>query len=201
MAETIGGAREEAERVDRLVRGLRAGDSAAHAELCARFGRRLHRYIAALFGPRGEAAEDLMVEALVEAARNIGRFDDRKATFTAWLFGIARRQVQLELRRQRQRKLVPDSVQSPLDSLAEQPHTEDLADTTAARLQAERQVAKLVDYLSDTEMEVLVLRCMHELSIREIANVLGRSERAIDSLLDRAKRKARERLAEDAGTV
>jgi len=67
----------------------------------------LHRYVAALLGPRGEAAEDLMVEALVEAARNIGRFDDRKATFTAWLFGIARWQVQLELRRQHQRKSVP----------------------------------------------------------------------------------------------
>jgi RNA polymerase sigma-70 factor (ECF subfamily) len=200
MAETIGAAREEAERVDRLVRGLRAGDSAAHAELCARFGRRLHRCVAALLGPRGEAAEDLMVEALVEAARNIGRFDGRKGTFTTWLFGIARRQVQLELRRQRQRKSVPDSVQAPLDSLSEQPHPQDLAEATAARLQAERQVAKLVGYLSDTEMEVLVLRCMHELSIREIANVLGRSERAIDSLLDRAKRKARERLAEDAGT-
>jgi DNA-directed RNA polymerase specialized sigma24 family protein len=97
--------------------------------------------------------------------------------------------------------LVPDSVQSPLDSLVEQPHPEDLAEATAARLQAERQVAKLVGYLSDTEMEVLVLRCTQELSIREIATALGRSERAIDSLLDRAKRKARERLAEDAGTV
>jgi DNA-directed RNA polymerase specialized sigma24 family protein len=107
MAETIGAAQGEVERVDRLVRGLRAGDAAAHAELCARFGGRLHRYVAALLGPRGDAAEDLMVEALVEAARNIGRFDGRKGTFTAWLFGIARRQAQLELRRQRRRKSVP----------------------------------------------------------------------------------------------
>jgi len=197
MAEAIGAAREEAERVDRLVRGLRAGDAAAHAELCERFGRRLHRYAASLLGPRGEVAE----EVVVEAARNVGRFDVRKATLTAWLFGIARRQVRLELRRRARRTAVPDSAQTPLDSLAEQPHPEDLAEATAARLQAERQVAKLVGCLSDPEMEVLVLRCVHELSLREIAHVLGRSERAIDSLLDRAKRKARERLAEDAGTV
>ncbi len=122
------------------------------------------------------------------------------ATFTAWLFGIARRQAQLELRRQRRRKSVPEAVQTPLDSLAEQPAPGDLAEATAARLQAERQVAKLVGYLSDPEMEVLILRCCHEFSIRGIAHVLGRSERAIDSLLDRAKRKARGRLAEDAGT-
>jgi RNA polymerase sigma-70 factor (ECF subfamily) len=199
MAEAIGAAREEAEQVDRLVRGLRAGDPAAHADLCARFGRRLHRYLVALLGPRSDA-EDLMVQALVEAARHIGRFDPRKATFTAWLFGIARRQARLELRRQRRRKSVPDGVQAPLDSLAEQPAPGDLAEATAARLQAERQVGKLAGYLSDPEMEVLVLRCCHELSIQEIAHVLDRSERAIDSLLDRAKRKARGRLAEDAGT-
>jgi RNA polymerase sigma-70 factor (ECF subfamily) len=201
MAEAIGAAREEAERVDRLVRGLCAGDAAAHAELCARFGRRLHRYAAGLLGPRGDVAEELMVEALVEAARNIGRFDARKAAFTAWLFALARRQVQLELRRRRRRKSVPAAAQTPLDSLAEQPHPEDLAEATAARLHAARQVAQLVGHLSASEMEALVLRCVHEFSLREIAHVLGRSERAIDSLLDRAKRKARERLAEDAGTV
>lgn len=193
--------RGEAERVERLVRGLRAGDAAAHAELCARFGRRLHRYVAGILGSGNRGAEDLMVEALVEAARNIGRFDDRKATFTAWLFGIARRQAQLEMRRQRRRKSVPESAQRTLQSLAEQSAPGDLAEEMVSRIEAQQQVSKLAGYLSATEMEVLVLRCLHQLSVKEIGQVLGRSERAIDSLLHRAKRKARERLAEDAGTV
>jgi len=142
-----------------------------------------------------------MVEALVEAARNIGRFDDRKATFTAWLFGIARRQAQLEMRRQRRRKSVPESAQRTLQSLAEQSAPGDLAEEMVSRIEAQQQVSKLAGYLSATEMKVLVLRCLHQLSVKEIGQVLGRSERAIDSLLHRAKRKARERLAEDAGTV
>lgn len=201
VAQDEARAREEAEGVDRLVSGLRAGEGEAQAELCERFGRRLHRYLASLLGPKDDVAEDLLVQALVEAARNIGRFDPRRASFSAWLFGIARRQVRLELRRQGRRKSVPQSAQTPLESLAERPAPEDLAEAAAARIEAERQVARLVGYLSEVEMEVLVLRCMHGLSVREIGQVLGRSERAIDSLLSRAKRKARERLAEDAGTV
>lgn len=142
-----------------------------------------------------------MVETLTQAARNAARFDPRKATLTAWLFGIARRQAQLELRRQRRRKSVPESALTTLESLAERSAPGDLAEETASRLEAKRQVSKLVGYLSETEMEVLVLRCLHRLSVKEIGRVLGRSERAIDSLLHRAKRKARERLVDDAGTV
>ena len=193
--------REQTERVDRLVRGLREADAAAHAELCDGFGPRISRYLASRLGPRDDLAEELMVQTLVEATRNIGRFDPRKATFVAWLFGIARRQAQIESRRRRRRKSVPASVQTSLDSVAEQSAPEDLAEATASRIEAKRQVSKLVGYLSETEMEVLVLRCLHQLSVKEIGQVLGRSERAIDSLLHRAKRKARERLADDAGTV
>ncbi len=201
-AEAAGGAmREETERAHRLVRGLRQADAAAQAELCDAFGPRIGRYLASLLGPRADAAEDLMVQTLVEASRNIGRFDPRKATFAAWLFGIARRQAQIERRRQRRRRSVPAAAQTSLDSVAEQSAPGDLAEAAASRIEAKRRVSKLVGYLSETEMEVLVLRCLHQLSVKEIGQVLGRSERAIDSLLHRAKRKARERLADDAGTV
>jgi DNA-directed RNA polymerase specialized sigma24 family protein len=43
---------------------------------------------------------------------------------------------------------------------------------------------------------VLVLSSIEELSVKEIGRVVGRSERAVHSLLHRAKAKARERLAD-----
>jgi len=198
-AEAIVAARqEEAERLARLVHGLREQRPAAQAELCDEFGPRISRYLASRLGPQAALAEDLMIQTLVEAARNINRFDSRKAGFVAWLFGIARRQVQLELRRQGRRKSVPSSAQASLDSVAEQSAPGDLAEATIAKIEAMRQVAELRGYLSEVEMQVLVLRCLHQLSVKEIGQVVGRSERAIDSLLHRAKRKARERLTGDA---
>jgi RNA polymerase sigma-70 factor (ECF subfamily) len=198
-AEAIGAARrEEAERLERLVRRLREADPAAQAELCDDFGPRISRYLASRLGQQSALAEDLMIQTLVETARNIRRFDPRKASFVAWLFGIARRQAQLELRRQRRRKSVPPSAQASLDSVAEQSAPGDLAEATVSKIDAKRQVSELRGCLSEPEMEVLVLRCLHQLSVKEIGQVLGRSEGAIDSLLHRAKRKARERLAGDA---
>ena len=182
---------------DGLVAGLRRCDPQAHTELCTRYGRRVHRYLAGRLRGDADLAEDLLVQTLAETARNVAHFNPRRATFTAWLFGIARRQVQLELRRQSRRKSVPLSAQVSLDAAAEVA-TGDMAGASAARMEAQRQVALLRDCLSSTEMEALVLQHVYQLSIAEIGQVMGRSGRAIESLLHRAKTKARERLVNDA---
>ena len=186
------------ESTDRLVQGLREADPATQDELCARYGRRLHRFLALQLRGDASTAEELMVQTLVDAARNIGRFDARKASFLAWLLGIARRQVLGELRRQRRRKSVPESAQVPLASLAEEAHAADPTAPLAAQITAQQQVAQLREALAPLEMEALLLHGLHGLSVREIGQVLGRSERAINSLLHRARQKARERLGEDS---
>jgi RNA polymerase sigma-70 factor (ECF subfamily) len=190
--------RAAAEDEGRLVQALRRREPAAHAELCARFGRRLHRFLALRLHGDRQLAEELMVQTLADAARNIGRFDPRRSSLQAWLFGIARRQVLGELRRQQRRKSVPESAQVPIEAVPEESLTEDPSNALAARVAAQRQVAALRAHLSDMEMEALLLHCVHGLSVVEIARVLGRSERAANSLLHRARQKARERLADDA---
>ncbi len=188
-------AREEAE-VARLVAGLRAGEPEACAEFCRRYGRRVHRFIELRLHDSGRA-EELMVQVLADAVRHIPHFDPRRASLLAWLFGIARRQILGELRRQQRRKSVPESAQTPLASLSEEALSEDPTDALAAQIVARQQVAALREALSELEMEVLLLHGLHGLSVQEIGQVVGRSERAINSLLYRARQKARERLGED----
>ena len=83
--------------------------------------------------------------------------------------------------------------------LPERVGTADPAEELAARVDAKRRVLDIRSCLSGVEMEGLVLRCVHEYSLREIGHIIGRSERAAESLLRRAKRKARERLDRDDG--
>ena len=187
----------EQEDSHRLVRGLHSADPAAHAQLCAQFGRRLHKFAARRLRGQEELAEDIMVATLADAVRNIGRYNPRRAVFSAWLFGIARRQVQAELRQQSRRKSVPAPAQVPIDAMAEQAGRQDVAADVTARIEARRQVAELRDHLSHIEMEVLVLHCVDQLSLREIAQIVRRSEKGIKSLLHRARQKARERLGAD----
>jgi RNA polymerase sigma-70 factor (ECF subfamily) len=182
-----------------LLADLRAGEEAAYSRLFDAFGRSLHRYIARLLRAGEELAEDVMVQALAEAVSNIERFDPRRASFRAWLFGIARQRAREEIRRLNRRRAVPVASQVSLDAVPERAGGGDLAAQSAARVDARRRVMEIRDCLSRVEMEVLVLRCVHEYSLREIGHIIGRSERAAESLLGRAKRKARERLERDDG--
>ncbi|MHC4480945.1 MAG: sigma factor-like helix-turn-helix DNA-binding protein [Planctomycetota bacterium] len=59
-------------------------------------------------------------------------------------------------------------------------------------------MARLREALSPSELEVLLLFSVERLSESEIAQVVRRSERAVHSLLQRAREKAREALATDA---
>lgn len=180
-----------------LLRGLRDASPQAVEELCERFGPRLDRFAQAWLVGDGPAAEDVTVLVLLDAVRNISRFDPRRSSFSAWLFGIARRKVQDELRRRGRRTSIPSSSQVRIDAVGETPATEDMAELLSSRVDAQRQVEALARVLSSLEYEVLVLSAADELPAAEIGRIVGRSERAIHSILHRARKKARERLVDD----
>lgn len=181
-----------------LARRLLQGDAAAHAYLYQRFGASLHRFAASRLGGDQELAEDIMVQTLVDAVRNIRRFNPRKSDLSAWLHGIARHRIQREQRGRRRRKSVPASAQVSFDAMPDTAAAGDTDGDLAARLDASQRVAELAQLLSPVEMEVLVLRCVGEFSIKEIAQIVRRSERAAETLLYRAKQKAREGLVTHA---
>jgi RNA polymerase sigma-70 factor (ECF subfamily) len=181
-----------------LVRGLRDGAAQASAELYDRFAPRIHRFAFSRLPGDPQTAEDIVVQTLVDAVRDINRFNPRKSTLSAWLYGIARRRIQGEVRRQTRLKSVPASAQIPLERVSETSAGGDIASALATRLDAQRQVAALASTLSVLEMEVLTLQSIDELSLKEIGQVIRRSERAVHSLLHRARQKARERLIRDA---
>ncbi|MDH4188552.1 MAG: RNA polymerase sigma factor [Nitrospira sp.] len=179
-----------------LIAGLQKRDPNAQAQLYEQYGAQIHRYAARRLGDT-ELAQDLLVQVMVEANRNITRFNPRISTLRAWLFGIAHRQITDELRQRSRRKTPPASSQVSLEGVAEQRGPGDMAATTIARLEAQQQVARIQAQLSDSEMEVLRLRCVQQFSLTEIARTIGRSERAVNSLLVRAKQKAREVLSQE----
>jgi len=181
-----------------LVSRLQRADTTAYADLCDRFGPPLHGFAASRLAGDQELARDVMVQTLVDAVRNIRRYNPRKSTFAAWLYGIARRQIRLALRRHSRRKSIPASAQVSLHSLSDIPASANPGDDLTSRLHAKQQVALLAQTLSESEMEVLTLQCVDELSIKEIGRILGRSQAAVESLLYRARQKARESLSDHA---
>lgn len=178
---------------------LKEADPTAHGELCDRFGAALHGFAAQRLGGDEELAEDVMVQTLVEGVRNIERFDPVRGTLAAWMYGIARRKIQDARRRALRRKSVPAALRSSLQHASEVASGEDLEANAAAHLDAQRQVTQIAAALSEPEMEVLLLHYVDGLSLGEIGRIVGRSAKAVDSLLHRARSKAREELVKTDG--
>jgi RNA polymerase sigma factor (sigma-70 family) len=193
QAQLVTAACDDAALAERLARG----ESAAYGDLCDRFGPGLHGFAASRLAGDKDLADDVMVQTLTDAVRNIRRFNPRRSRLRSWVYGIARRKIGLERRRQRRRKSVPAAAQVPMEAASGMVVQGDIADISVARLDAERQAARIAALLTDIEMEVLILHCVDEFSVKEIAGIVGRSERAVDSLLHRARRKAREGLGHD----
>jgi len=181
-----------------LAQDLRAGHPDAARDLFDRFGAKLLAFIAARFPTDIDFAQDLVIQTLADATRKIRWYNPRKAPLVVWLYGVARGQIRAELRRRGRRKSVPPHALSSIEELEGTPDVHDLAEDVAERVSAQRQVALLSSILSELELDILVLRSVDQLSAREIGLIVGRSERAVHSILHRARTKARERLEQDA---
>lgn len=138
-----------------------------------------------------EDAEDVLIEALMKAYRNLENLRDSGA-FRAWLAQIARR-VCWQLKRRE--ALLPLLQLSVLEDeghgvASKEPQPEAIA---AAR-ETKRILLDAVANLPDEYREVYELRDVEERPAEEVAAQLGISQAAMKSRLHRARELLRERL-------
>ncbi len=151
------------------------------------------------------AAEDATERTFVLALRALPRFEERArpadgegaSTFRVWLFRIARNAIANERRTRRRRPTVD------LSAAAELPDPVPSHDpvTTALRRAEAAAVWDAVASLPPDRRRALVLRFVEEMSIAEIAGILGRSEGAVRVLLHRAVRAVGDHLAAREGAA
>ncbi|MCP4903092.1 MAG: sigma-70 family RNA polymerase sigma factor [bacterium] len=172
-----------------LMDRLAGGDERAMAELVDRWQKPICAYICRFLGCHGEDAEDLAQEVFLRVWRQRHRWKAR-TKFSTWLFTIV-----ANLCRNRQRdagrrpQLLAVQSESCRDSaLAVEagPGRDPHALAEAAELG--RHVRRAVAELPPRQREAFLLRRFAGLSYREIADILGVSPQAVDSLLVRARR-------------
>lgn len=133
-------------------------------------------------------AEDLTAEAYRRALVNLPRYEDRGRPFEAWLCTIVR-----NLARDRGRRGGRETPLMDHDEPEEGWPGEGLV-----RAETRVTVRAAVARLPDVQRRVVVLRFGHELSVREVADQLEKSEAAVKQLTYRAVNRLRE-LLEEAG--
>lgn len=176
-----------------------AGDPQAFARLYDRHDQATFRFIRRTLGSvHAEAAEDLHQETWTSVAKSAAAFDAGRASFSAWLFTIARRKVWDHFRRSR----VPVLASAPDELLAEivDPDPSPLT-RLETRERAERVVAA-VDALPLAQRETFVLFAHTGLSLQEIAEATGVGLETAKSRLRYARATLRRALAaEEAANV
>jgi len=150
-----------------LIRRVRQGDSDAVAELYQRYAPVVWRYVFARIRDT-HAGQDVLSETFLAAIRGL-KSGATTENLAGWLTGIARHKV-ADWHRQR----------GPSEN----------SETSAAAIEASSAssiVADVLDGLSPEERVILEWKYLDRLTVREIAERLGRTEKAVEALLYRAR--------------
>ena len=126
-----------------------------------------------------EDAEDVAAETFSAAMMTLGKI--RGEDPRVWLLGIARRKVADKLRKRSRRP------ELSLQHASETPAVNGMPSQVMERNEAALKLRQLVDGLPEDQREALLLQYLEELSIKEIAGVMGKSPEAVNSLLQRAR--------------
>jgi len=129
------------------------------------------------------AAEDATAQVFLRARAGLAHFREQtegpESSFRVWLFQIARNTLSNQKRHARRHPT------SPIDLALEQPADDDVLATASNRIELAR-VWEHIEHLPDDRRRALVLRFVNEMSTREIAHVLGKSEGATRVLIHRS---------------
>jgi RNA polymerase sigma-70 factor, ECF subfamily len=161
------------------------GEEWAWQLLFRRFAGPVTGYLAGRGSPD---PEDIAGETLLQMARNIQSFDGDEDAFRSWVFVIAHRRM-IDARRASSRR----PVLRPLDTTSDRTSANDTeGDAIDSLLSPEMEEA--LASLTDTQREVLLLRTVADLSLEEVAEIMGKRIGAIKGLQRRGLTALRNRL-------
>ncbi len=167
-----------------LVARSKKGDLGAFEELVKRHQRPLFSYVYRMLGNPDEA-EELTQVALVRSWDKLKGFKGQ-SKFKTWLYRIA---TNLCINKVTRRKPLTELNEALPGPESEEPEAE------FRRRQREQVVRAAIDCLPAEQRSALVLSVYENMRYSEIARAMGKSVRAVDSLLFRAKTNLRHNLA------
>lgn len=167
-----------------------SGEERAFAEIVRRYKQALFRVVYRVAGDE-EDAREILQEAFVAAHRALRRYDPDRP-LQAWLTTIALNKARDWRRRAAVRKLLRAVL--PIAAAVDVPDRQAPADLAAADREELARVEARIAALPANLQAVLVLRTLEGLSQAETAEILGITEKAVETRLYRA----RQRLMPDA---
>jgi RNA polymerase sigma-70 factor (ECF subfamily) len=185
-----------------VVERAKRRDPAAAEELVRRYQAKAYAIAYRTCSGDAEEAKDLTQEAFLRAFRSLHQFKGN-ASFYTWLYRIVVNTCLDGVRRQTRRRAFFPTLKSEegkraMELLEENADT-DIDSNPAATLsntELKQQVQAALDGLSSTQRMVFEMKVFEELSIPEIAKLMGSAEGTVKSHLFRATQHIRKALNE-----
>lgn len=172
-----------------LVLKAKKGENEAFGLLYDKHFDSIYRFILLKTGSKSDA-EDLSHQVFLSAWQNIEDYEFRGFPFSSWLYKIASNAV-IDHWRTKKPNVSIDLVRE--DYLSELPELQDEVDQKFELRLVKNAIAKL----EPDQQNVLIMKFVDELSNKEIAHVLDKSEGAIRVIQHRALRQLRKILSEN----
>ncbi|MCQ6558018.1 RNA polymerase sigma factor [Paenibacillus mendelii] len=174
-----------------LIREIKDGNVQLFSELMRRYQRKILAFIYHMLksSKLELLAEDMCSETFYKAYRSLHSFREVDASFSTWLYTIARNTVLSELRKQKTGNVSLDEISiMPIASLDSGPEHR--------LLQSERMtmVREAINNLPEKQRSALILREYDQLEYQEIATILGQTVSSVKSLLFRARNSVKVQL-------
>jgi RNA polymerase sigma-70 factor (ECF subfamily) len=180
---------------EELMARIAEGDEDAFEILVHRHQTSVLNLVYRFIGDRTQA-KDLAQEVFIRVWQAAGSYQP-KAKFTTWVYRITANLCFNELKSARRKKWFSfnrsdeDGVHTFEETLAySAPSAEDIL----LEKERSRQISDALQSLPENQRMALILKRYDDLSHQEIAQVIGCSVSAVDSLLVRAKRTLQEKL-------
>jgi RNA polymerase sigma-70 factor (ECF subfamily) len=180
-----------------LVRRMRAGDEAAFEELYDTYFQALYRFALARLGQDAELAKEMAQAAICKAIEKLSSYRGEAALFS-WLCSICRFEISGHFKRERRAPPPADlfeesgALREVLETL---PASLDDPENELLRREVARLVHEAVDHLPPRYGQVLEWKYSDGLAVKEMAELLEMTPKAVESLLTRARLAFRDQFA------
>jgi RNA polymerase sigma-70 factor (ECF subfamily) len=167
-----------------LVAKVLERDRKAAARLVSIHADAVHAYVARRLAPRRDLVDDLVQDVFLTGLDRLHTYQG-SSPLRAWLLGIARHKVEDHYRDQLRRPLSLDD--EPQEPVAEEPPIEELLDREDAAVRTRHVLRRLPEPYA----LALLWRYWENRSARDIAASTGKTEKAVERLLARARSRFR----------
>lgn len=176
---------EEKELVERAKK-----DSEAFGELYEKYYSQIFGYILKRVA-NVEIAHDIISETFLKVLKNLWQFRWQNISISAWLYRIANNEIANYFRKRKNRIVSLEKVLEPIfihNPLLEIIEAQEKLKRHKDFLKVQKEISKLpIKY-----QEVITLRFFEKKKIKEIAEILGKKEGTVKSLLYRGLEKLKE---------